>query len=974
MKKIILLLAAIVSSTLSFAQIEYTNSPPFDAEMFAERLAGYGVDVFNAELTCGDSSSAYFWNGSTTNLGMESGIVLTTGTTEIAFSPNTVGDASGSGGVGSYLIEDFLASNLICFVGTFNACILEFDFIAYSDEINLNYIFGSEEYPEYVGSSFNDIFLVLIEGSPEYPPEMSAFERNIAIIPDGSGVNVGINYLNFGSYAHLYQDNEEDDYIQYDGQTVRLPANAKVTPGNTYHLSFMIADVGDALFDSGLFLEENSLQSNVPYLESIRSNIDENSQRISENCSEGILTFSLPFASSEEELELPILTQVSEFSRIQIIFGGTATPIEDYTMDAYSVIFPKRDELNLFSETLTQELRIIPTSDNIEEEIEYITIDIYSPHNESYLSMDTLWLEDTGITSVGDGGAICSGESFALFAYGNEGMTYEWSPVHSLDNPFISNPVASPTESTVYTVTIRGENDYEAQHGVAVNVLEAPMIDFIVSPEETCASDPVMLTVTPYTTNYTYDFYDENDVLVSGGNSINLLIYPSKTTTYTVIVTNADNCTAMEEVTVTVEDMPIELAENFIVCEGEILSLNPIVNSTDLSYEWFPSTGIDNPNSSNPSIAVDETITYTLITTSSLGCTNSIQTTIEVAEDCVYPGDADDNGKVNMFDLFEMGLHFGKSGFPRNTISNKWKGFGCYDWNEAQGNGKDLKYIDSNGNGKIGFEDTVALVYNFDLHQKNNGFTKGSLGDPELQFIPNFETIGPGETLELEVWLGSDTNPVTNLYAIAFETFFDTNLIDGNSITMNYENSSLGVVGENLLATGWINETNGRINVSLSKIDGNGISGKLYLLSIRMRTQDVFATSDFSFNITDFGATNPNGTEVLVNVDETPSVTIDPNVVGIEENTIIDKPYLLYPSFTQNGFYISHSLQKNPSIEVALFDLSGQKLDVLSPQIESSMGKFRSYIDLKKKGLPVGLYLVELKIEGKTYREKVVFY
>ncbi|MFK7906162.1 MAG: T9SS type A sorting domain-containing protein, partial [Chitinophagales bacterium] len=575
--------------------------------------------------------------------------------------------------------------------------------------------------------------------------------------------------------------------------------------------------------------------------------------------------------------------------------------------------------------------------------------------------------------SVEYGGVICFGDSVELSADGGEGASYSWTPMAAFDNSNISNPIVSPTESVVYTVLITDKNGCESTHTVVVVVGVEVTADLAATPNEMCEPKPTVLSVEGSLFSE-YIFYDETGAVVAENNTGQAVVIPPNTSTYTVVVANADGCTAMDEVTVTVQDMSIYLAENFIVCEDEKLTLKPIVNAPDLSYEWTPNTGIDNSNALNPIVSISETTTYTLTTTSDSGCTSSIQTSIEVAEDCVYPGDADDNGKVNMFDLFAIGLHFDKSGFARNTISNKWQGFGCYDWSETQENGKNLKYVDSNGNGTIGFEDTVALVYNFDLHQKSGGFTKGSLGDPELQFVPNFETIGPDETLEFEVWLGSDTNPVSNLYAIAFETFFDTNLIDGNSISMDYTNSSLGTLGESLLATGWINEANGRINVSLSKIDGSGVSGKVYLLSIRMRTQDVFAASNFSFNITDFGATNSNGTEVLVNVDETPSIRIDPNVVGIEENTVLTKPYTLHPSFTQNGFYISYQSHKTPLVEVTLFDLSGQKLDIWSLQRKSNSGVFKTYIDLKEKGLAAGLYLVELKVEGNIYQEKVVFY
>ncbi|MEZ4886245.1 MAG: choice-of-anchor L domain-containing protein [Chitinophagales bacterium] len=972
MKYLLLLFAALLPSMFALAQIEYINAPPIDAEIFVQRLTGNGVQVFNAELMCPDKASGFFKNGDSTNLGMKSGIVLTTGSTEIAFDPNTVGNAGvNNGGPGYAPLEDWPNG----YNGTFNACVLEFDFVPYDDSINLNYIFGSEEYPEYVGSSFNDIFGILIQGLPEYPENMSIIQKNIAIIPTSPGINVAINFLNFASYSQFYQENTDDPYIQYDGQTVRLPAKAKVTPCNTYHLSIAIADVSDGIYDSGLFLEEGSFSSKIPQVVSASSNFDENIHTIFEGGSEGIFTFAVDNLHPAGEL-FPIVTTPLGNKTFDLVLGGTATIFEDYTLDTENLIFyPKEeDHTILFPEQATQQLKVTPIADNIEEEAEYLTIGFYSNCSQQYLSIDTLWIEDPLQTGIEEGGTICIGESFQLSVFGgDENMTYQWTPSETLDNPTIANPIASPTETTTYIVTVTGENGYEAQHGVTIYVSEEALANLTASSNSVCPFNAAVLSVPPYQPNYTYTFYNENGDIIAETNFLQILVYPEITTTYTVVVTNSEGCTATDEITIEVEDLQLELAENFIVCENEVLSLQTLPDLPNVSYEWTPSIGLSDSHTANPTITTTETRTYTLTTISTLGCMDTIQTTIEVAEDCVYPGDADDNGKVNMFDLFAIGQHFGKSGFARNTISNKWQGFGVYDWSETQANGKNIKYIDCNGDGEIGFKDTVALVYNFDLHQKSGGFTKGVLGDPELQFIPNFEVIGAGKTLELEVWIGSDENPVSDLYAIAFETFFDTHLIDGNAISMDYKGSGLGTVGVDLLTTSWVNEVSGRINVSMSKIGGQGITGKIYLLTIRMKTQDIIGSENFSFNITDFGATHSDEEEILVNVDNTPTIEVNPEIVGIEALSAA-LPYQLYPSFTQDGFYLNYTLQKNPSIQVTLFDLSGQQLGIVWQRKESSLGSFQQYIDLKERNLAAGVYLIEVQIEGRTYREKIVFY
>jgi len=264
MKKLNTLILSLCFYQFAFCQIGVIKSPPLIADTLINRLVGEGIVSFsNPNLICGDDGSGYFFGADVaSNFGMNSGILLTSGVTSAALSPNTSGSATGQGGPGYALLEEFPNA----YNGTFNACVLEFDFVPSNTEVSLNYIFGSEEYPEYVGSQFNDIMAIIIEGGSEYPSDLSVVERNIAIIPGSLNVNVELNFLNFGSYSQFYIDNTDPmgpshAYIQYDGFTTVLTAKASVTPCETYHIAIAVADVSDTDWDSGIFLEEDSFQS-----------------------------------------------------------------------------------------------------------------------------------------------------------------------------------------------------------------------------------------------------------------------------------------------------------------------------------------------------------------------------------------------------------------------------------------------------------------------------------------------------------------------------------------------------------------------------------------------------------------------------------------------------------------------------------------------------------------------------------------
>lgn len=203
------------------------------------------------------------FDASNTNLSIDKGILLNTGsitdTIDGPFGPNK----SGSRGINNLQPGDEFLSLSIGGLPTFNAAILEFDFVPFVDSINIPYVFGSEEYPEYSGSSFNDFFGFFLSG-PGIPGEL-----NISTLP--SGQVVSINSVNNGNSnsgpctnCEFYTNNGDGSnapfntdsiYIQYDGLIEGLSARAEnLQVGETYHLKIAVADVGDEIYDSGLFI------------------------------------------------------------------------------------------------------------------------------------------------------------------------------------------------------------------------------------------------------------------------------------------------------------------------------------------------------------------------------------------------------------------------------------------------------------------------------------------------------------------------------------------------------------------------------------------------------------------------------------------------------------------------------------------------------------------------------------------------
>ena len=139
---------------------------------------------------------------------------------------------------------------------------LTFKFTAETNSVNFEYIFASDEYNEFTNSSFNDVFGFFLNGV------------NVATIP-GSSTVVSINNVNGGnplgvdaSNPAFFKNNDLNDGgpffdIEYDGFTVAFSVLAELNPGEN-EIELAIADVGDSIYDSAVFIAGNTFQGELP--------------------------------------------------------------------------------------------------------------------------------------------------------------------------------------------------------------------------------------------------------------------------------------------------------------------------------------------------------------------------------------------------------------------------------------------------------------------------------------------------------------------------------------------------------------------------------------------------------------------------------------------------------------------------------------------------------------------------------------
>jgi len=261
-RRAITILTALLAATVSAdgqMLFKSKNSRQLVEELLPRN--SFGITILNTHFRANPNSIATFISASD-KLPIQSGIIMSTGMVSWAGYPND----SPSSGCAMFTPGDSRLEK-IAGAKTSDAAILEIEFVANTDEVSFEYFFASEEYPEYVNKGVNDVFAFFIEG-PGYDTLY-----NIAKLPT-TGEPITVDHVNAERNSEFYIENKQwrgfsidnpgtslASVFQFDGMTTLLEAKAKIRPYATYKLTMAIADVGDNIYDSGVFIKSRSLKS-----------------------------------------------------------------------------------------------------------------------------------------------------------------------------------------------------------------------------------------------------------------------------------------------------------------------------------------------------------------------------------------------------------------------------------------------------------------------------------------------------------------------------------------------------------------------------------------------------------------------------------------------------------------------------------------------------------------------------------------
>ncbi len=560
-KSLLLLILSVLIQVNCFSQLTVTNNSA--ATALAQTIAGNGVTVSNATINCPALSSGTFsYAGG--NLGLTNGILLTTGYASEAAS---AGSFFASESTGNSVNDPDLTTIAS---GTLNdVCLIAFDFVPVCNSLSLTFVFGSEEYPTFVNSTFNDAFGIFLSGPN--PSGGSYTSQNIGVLPNG--IAVSINNVNASTNSSYFHDNytTPNSDIAYDGYTIPVTSVTSVAPCSTYHIKIAIADVGDESYDSGVFVQGNSLNcTNTPTVTPTTT---------AANCGTlGSATVTV--------------TNYTGTPTYQWLPGGATTAsISNLTPGTYTCLVGLQSGCGINTQTITANVGSVGASFN------YTT----TPQNPSCNNGN-------------------NGTANVLVSGGVAPYTYTWT-----STPAQNTATATNLAAGTYTVNV--QDNTGCIGSTTVTLINPPAIVATVTTSPTTCTGSVGTATANITSGGTAPYnYTWSTMPVQTGQNISGLTQG----TYTVVISDLNSCTTTTTGVVGGQGFSWSLSalstnpKCFGSADGTatVTVINP--GASTFTYSWSTSPA-QTTNMTTPNLAAG---TYTVFVNDNNGCSSNASVTL----------------------------------------------------------------------------------------------------------------------------------------------------------------------------------------------------------------------------------------------------------------------------------------------------------------------------------------------------------
>jgi len=577
---LILLSIFLFSSKSLYSQLVISNQGA-SATTITSSMIGPGLTVTNPVITCPNNAYGTFTGGGTTNLGIPSGVLLTTGNVS-----TLAGNGSAFWSVGNNSNCNDPQLSTLDVEATNDCCILEFDVVPSCSTLRIRFVFGSEEYPEFVSSGFNDAFGFFVTG--QNPLGGVYTNTNIATLPNGTIVS--IDNVNATTNNTFYVNNSTGTAVKLDAFTTIITSDIDVVPCQSYHFKLAIADAGDGAFDSAVFID---------FLD------------CSTSLSATVATTPVSCAGNDGTATV---TGINGFPPYTYTWNTnppqTSSSISGLAPGTYSVVVDDAGPctppvIQTVTVALSNNVPVIVTNDPVICEVGSATITASNPGSggtylwstgETTQSIVVSPTVTTNYTVTYDAGALCTAtDTSTVYVITRFTPTFDTIPnlCHNTISPLLSLnsadsiSIAGTWSPALIDSSIIGITTYSFTPDPGECAFPTT-IDITVIAPDTTTFNPIS-ALCQGATPLTLPSSSSNIPSITGTwNSPTIETSTAGVTDY-IFTPDSSQCALNDTLTITIKPTPtVTLSPNQTICQGQQATINSSVSVSGGTYDWQP--------------------------------------------------------------------------------------------------------------------------------------------------------------------------------------------------------------------------------------------------------------------------------------------------------------------------------------------------------------------------------------------------
>lgn len=524
---------------------------------------------------------------------------------------------------------------------------------------------------------------------------------------------------------------------------------------------------------------------------------------------------------------------------------------------------------------------------------------------------------------------ICPGDSITLDLGANAQDGYLWTTTGDTTRTIVVDTIGFWTGSAF---ACGGQSNWI--YVVQWNNNCTQVCDVDAGPDTTFCQQQGQLNATPASPgNYTFSWSPaygldnpnvQNPNVVIGVDSMIYIVTMTDTT---------NNCIATDTVVVSAYYFHADTTYN---CNGSPVTLDFGPGALNYIWQYFTDTSGNTISLSQTgqTITVTQPGQYMGIAIY-FGC-GALTSIFTVVDSCnvyvpnVWPGDCNYDLTANMADALHIGLAYGATGATRPAATNGWYAQPMTDWSQNYVN-CNYKHGDTNGDGVIDVNDTLAISLNYGLNHpyQFEVLNPAPATAPTLELDCTVDTVGLQTLVQINVLLGNSTIPVDSLYGISFRITSESGLIDTNLTAINANTSWLGNQGNDMFTFQKHFQSSAIVDfteVRNDLINVNNGSGNIATLFI-VTTDNLSGIAVCDFTLSDVTAVTVSQEYLQLNL-VNDSLVIDPSVPAGLIETEPTAQLNVYPNPASETIIVETSEVVK---EIEIFDLTGRRVLGVSP-------------------------------------------